>query len=43
MKYYDIVFVCGVEGAQLAFLSKRPYLIYPHGGDLGHGVSKIKI
>ena len=44
MKYYDIVFVCGVEGAQLAFLSKRPYVIYPHGGDfrLAMGFPKLK-
>jgi glycosyltransferase involved in cell wall biosynthesis len=26
--------VCGVEGIHLAYLSRTPYLIWPHGGDI---------
>ena len=33
MNSCDLIFVCGIEGAQMAYLSKKPYIIFPHGGD----------
>jgi glycosyltransferase involved in cell wall biosynthesis len=30
----DVLLVCGVEGEVLAALSGRPYVIWPHGGDI---------
>lgn len=34
MKTCDALVVCGVEGSILASASGRPYVLYPHGGDL---------
>tara|TARA_B100000519_G_scaffold155085_1_gene136362 strand:- start:1024 stop:2319 length:1296 start_codon:yes stop_codon:yes gene_type:complete len=30
----DVLLVCGIEGEQMACLSGKPYLIWPHGGDI---------
>lgn len=30
----DVLLVCGTEGSILARLSGRPYIIWPHGGDM---------
>lgn len=30
----DVLMVCGIEGSILARLSGKPYIIWPHGGDL---------
>jgi glycosyltransferase involved in cell wall biosynthesis len=34
MRECDALLVCGIEGSILARLSGRPYIIWPHGGDL---------
>ena len=34
MKNFDYLFVCGVEATILAYISKVPYIIWPHGGDI---------
>lgn len=30
----DVLVVCGFVGEQMAYLSGRPYMIWPHGGDI---------
>ena len=30
----DVLLVCGIEGTLLASLSGRPFVIFPHGGDI---------
>ncbi len=34
MRTCDVLLVCGIEAAILAMLSGRPYIIWPHGGDI---------
>jgi hypothetical protein len=34
MRDCDVLIVCGIEGSILARFSSKPYIIWPHGGDL---------
>lgn len=34
MQSCDVLLVCGIESAILAMMSGRPYIIWPHGGDI---------
>ena len=34
MRECDVLMVCGIEGSILARFSGKPYIIWPHGGDL---------
>jgi glycosyltransferase involved in cell wall biosynthesis len=34
MRQSDALLVCGIQGISLAYMSGRPYVIWPHGGDL---------
>ena len=34
MRQCDVLLVCGIEGSILANLSGKPYVIWPHGGDM---------
>jgi glycosyltransferase involved in cell wall biosynthesis len=34
MRQCDIVLVCGIDATLLAWLSGRPYVVWPHGGDI---------
>jgi glycosyltransferase involved in cell wall biosynthesis len=34
MQSCDVLLVCGIEPAILAMMSGRPYIIWPHGGDI---------
>ncbi len=34
MRNTDFLIVCGIEASILALLSKKPYVIWPHGGDI---------
>lgn len=34
MQACDVLLVCGIEAAILAMASGRPYIIWPHGGDI---------
>lgn len=34
MQTCDVLLVCGIEAAILAMMSGRPYIIWPHGGDI---------
>ncbi len=34
MRTCDVLLVCGIEAAILAMVSGRPYIIWPHGGDI---------
>ena len=42
MKSCDVLLVCGIEGTILAMASGRPYVIWPHGGDIRMAAGLVK-